>query len=56
MEQLLAVLGKGEGIAGCDPTAIITHHVSLHDGHAVSHAYNIFDTKADGCIKVVFNV
>lgn len=54
--QLLAVFGEGEGIAGCDPTAIITDQVSLHDGPAVCHAYDIFDTKAEGCIKVVFNV
>jgi len=33
-----------------DPTDIITHRVPLSEAQ---HAYEIFDTKEDGCIKVV---
>ncbi|EPZ62552.1 hypothetical protein H477_5201 [[Clostridium] sordellii ATCC 9714] len=33
-----------------DPTDIITHKLSLSEG---KHAYNIFDSKLDNCIKVV---
>lgn len=33
-----------------DPTDIITHRLSLDQAE---HAYEIFDTKEDGCIKVV---
>lgn len=33
-----------------DPTDIITHRLPLTEG---KHAYEIFDGKADGCIKVV---
>ena len=33
-----------------DPTVVISHRVSLDDA---SHAYEIFESKQDQCIKVV---
>ena len=44
--KILDILKKGE----YDPTDIITHKLSLSEG---KHAYDIFDSKLDNCIKVV---
>lgn len=46
MPQILDIIKKGE----YDPTDIITHKLSLSEG---KHAYDIFDSKLDNCIKVV---
>lgn len=44
--KILDIIKKGE----YDPTDIITHKLSLSEG---KHAYDIFDSKLDNCIKVV---
>ncbi|WP_270646857.1 zinc-dependent alcohol dehydrogenase [Paeniclostridium hominis] len=46
MPKILDIIKKGE----YDPTDIITHKLSLSEG---KHAYDIFDSKLDNCIKVV---
>ncbi len=48
MPQILYIIKKGE----YDPTDIITHKLSLSEG---KHAYDIFDSKLDNCILVIFN-
>jgi S-(hydroxymethyl)glutathione dehydrogenase/alcohol dehydrogenase len=46
MSHLYAMIRRGE----FDPTDIITHRLPLEKA---KHAYEIFDAKKDGCIKVV---
>ena len=46
MPKILDIIKKGE----YNPTDIITHKLSLSEG---KHAYDIFDSKLDNCIKVV---
>ena len=46
MEELLPMLGRRTDLA-----AIVTHRRPLADGPS---AYDLFDRKADGCIKVAF--
>jgi threonine dehydrogenase-like Zn-dependent dehydrogenase len=46
MEELLSLLRRRSDLA-----ALVTHRRPLADGPA---AYDLFDRKADGCIKVAF--
>lgn len=46
MPKILDIIKKGE----YNPTDIITHKLSSSEG---KHAYDIFDSKLDNCIKVV---
>ncbi|MFL6675898.1 MAG: zinc-dependent alcohol dehydrogenase [Massilia sp.] len=48
MQPLLERVQKGE----LDPSAIITHHMSLDDA---PHGYEIFKHKQDRCVKVVLH-
>jgi threonine dehydrogenase-like Zn-dependent dehydrogenase len=43
---LLSVVRKGQ----IDPTSLISHHLPLSDG---ARAYDLFDKRQDGCLKVV---
>ena len=45
--DLLKILDKGQ----VDPTVIITH--GNRDLEEAAHLYDVFDRKADGCIKCV---
>lgn len=45
MDRVLPLLGEGT----LDPTPVLTHRMPLEDG---KRAYEIFDGKEDGCVKV----
>jgi S-(hydroxymethyl)glutathione dehydrogenase/alcohol dehydrogenase len=46
MQRLAPLVRDGK----VDPEFVFSHRMPLHDG---VHGYEIFDTKADGCTKVL---